>query len=165
MIVTVTPLISVVPHRQAVVQRETSRLTGAHSSHGCRQGCCLCSLPVSALAAFKEPYCARHERRPTVADARPTLRRHVPRLIAPLLFSTNVGAASTPHHSHPPPAILRWATRHITTRRALLRSVLLWRPRPYRHTPLLSPANVGAIPPPPSHHGTLATRMCCRAPL
>ena len=108
-----TPFISILPLRQAAVQIYTPRLAGAHPSHGCRRGCRPCSLPTAALTASKEPHCARHDRGPTAADARPTLFRHVPRLITPLLFPANAGTTLTPPSSSLSDAW--WVTRRAAT--------------------------------------------------
>ena len=101
LIATVTPFISILHRQQAAVQIDTSRLTGAHPSYGRRQGCHPCSLPVEALAASREPHCAHHDRIHTTSNARPTLHRHVPRLIVPLLFPANAGATLTPPSPYP----------------------------------------------------------------
>lgn len=164
LIATVTPFIYIAPRRQAVIQRDTSRLTRGHASHGRCQGCRPCSLAAATLAALKEPHCVCHERSPTVADARPTLRRHVPCLIAPLLFPTNVGVALTPPLS-------LFSRNTLVGYKARCHMPCLAKVHPVMVTQvMLSHAATFTCqcrrhphPHPHSRHGSLAARICCRA--
>ena len=115
LIATITPFITILPCQQAAVKRDKSHLTWAHTSHSCCRGCYPWSLHTAALAASKEPHCAHHDRIPTASDAWPPLRRHVPRLITPLIFSANAGAVLTPLPPYSPTMLgeLQSAPPHV----------------------------------------------------
>ena len=167
MISTVPPFFSIIPCRQATVQRVMSPLMEAHLSHGRRQVCSPCFLPTAALAASKEPHCACHERSSTTADARPTLCRHEPRLIAPLLFPTNNGAALTPPlSSFSSNTLMGYKARCHTPCHANVNPVVATHAIPSHAASFTRQCRKRPHPPPPpSRHGSLTTRMSCRDPL
>ena len=117
-------------------------LAEAHPSHGRHRNLCPCSLPTAGLAASKELHYARYDRSPTASDSWSLLCRHVPHLVASLLFLAIDGATPNPP---PPPTLSSFPSNNVVGYQACC------------HMPCLSEVHLDVINPAmPSHAAMLA---------